>query len=155
MKQLEITTNKRLLIVEYADEREAEIDFQTHQAFPESDKKALCKGIELAEDVISQYVENFLEKMDNPAVYRKYDATEKDFEEDHWSHCADDAVHSFISAINASGYYWGENPVKRPIKDDSECAKWQIKAFEKKQKEWQESESRTFTPEKCIIFEIL
>ncbi|WP_077417899.1 hypothetical protein [Chryseobacterium sp. JV274] len=165
MKQLELTTNKRLLIVEYETVHEMEVEYSLYKGLPEADKEVLCKGSEITEDIISPYVENYLENMDSLAVYRKYDATEKDFEEDHWSHCADDAVDSFVSAVRASGYHWGDNPVKKPVKDNygyheninvlDTPPEWDEECYYEDLDKWQKAESRTFNPEKCIICEIL
>ncbi len=63
---------------------------------------------------------------------------------------------AFVKEIENAGFYWGVNPLEKNVdslvEDNSAigCAKYR-KAFN----EWQEAESRTFNPEKTLIYEIL
>ncbi|KAA2223023.1 hypothetical protein [Chryseobacterium sediminis] len=164
MKQLEITTNKRLLIVEFEDEREAEIDLQTHIAFPESDKTAICLGSDFDEEIAKEYIINILAEH-KLEMYEIHNATDEDFKNDHWAGVTSNALESFISFIESKGWHWGSNPIEKPHSvsyyyrenygNNEFELKWDYLKFEKDQNEWKESESRTFNPSKCIIFEIL
>ncbi|MDR4892256.1 MULTISPECIES: hypothetical protein [unclassified Chryseobacterium] len=139
MKQLQLELNKRLLIVEMTGEFDTvDVFFWNNQPV-----EKICEGSELTENVAKKFVRF----VGGPwSAYVDYN------NEKNW---ISSALESFISAIESKGYHWGENPVKRPIEDSSKQAKWQIKAFKEQEKEWWESESRTFNPSKCIIFEIL
>ncbi|WP_312394791.1 hypothetical protein [Chryseobacterium sp.] len=144
MKQLQLDLKKRLLIVEFPN-NECEFggllnkrnlyfftDKMTSDDYPacfplQNDCEFICKGSELTEKIADDLVHGIKDKT---------------------------ALESFISAIEANGYYWGENPIPRPIEDRTHHAKWQIKAFKQKLKNYKESESKTFNPEKTLIFEI-
>lgn len=165
MKQLEIKTNKRLLIVELHEESEYEIKkegiviklFGKYQTdIIKGDFRFICKGPDLTEDIAKGFIEF------------KWMPTwgAKDYvnENNHFT----SALESFISAIESKGYHWGENPVKEPRMSDygwyasghpEEDSGWMYEDGEDKYYEslklFEESESRTFNPSKCIIFEIL
>ena len=69
MKQLEITTNKRLLIVEYETEAELAIDYALMKTFnnPKVMKfglvlKPICKGTDFTEEVAEARLEMFKSK---------------------------------------------------------------------------------------------
>ncbi len=155
MKQLELQLKKRLLIVEYQDKREAEMDLQTHKAFPEYDKTVICLGREFDEEIAKDYVFNILHEH-GLEMFEKHNATEKEIQIDHWSGVTDNAFESFISAIEAKGYFWGENPVKKPKTieyNDFDYLGMEI--HDRNMKAFRDAESRTFNPEKTLIFEIL
>lgn len=76
------------------------------------------------------------------------------------------ALDSFISAIEALGFHWKDNPEgEKPNKEDyifedhPELAgnpkEYNEMAYLVDIGEWQESESKTFHPEQVILFEIL
>lgn len=140
MKQIELELKKRLLIVKG--------DFMAyHNGRP---LKLLCKGSELTEEIANTYVSdhNFYDE-NRGRSYHGY----KDYK--HNDYALQSALESFISAIEAKGYYWVMNPNERPIEDRTHYAKWQINAFKQKLKQFEEAESKTFNPEKTLIFEIL
>lgn len=150
MKQIELSLKERLLIVEYEDEKEC--IFKVYREYGTLNAQALCKGSELTEQVAKELVNNFLEEMGHEA-FEHYNVTENDLEENHWVGVAESALQSFISSIEAQGYYWGENPVRKP--DMSPKSKKDIWEDAYQFERWQEAESRTFNPEKSIIFKIL
>ncbi|WP_288435328.1 hypothetical protein [uncultured Chryseobacterium sp.] len=165
MKQLQLDLNKRLLIVEYETEAECAVEWALMHAFKNPNivkhghkVNPICGGSELTEDIaedISDYTNLF-----NKKCFADYKC-------DRYS-LSTSAMQSFISAIEAAGYHWGENPVKEPRMSDygwyasghaEEDSGWMYEEGEDKYYEslklFEESESRTFNPEKCIIFEIL
>lgn len=154
MKQLEITTNKRLLIVEgVPDEikpitgREYLVTEDTKHLFylPVGTFKYLCKGDDLSK--VADSLSILIQENSHLSYY--VDHTNK-------SGCGyyTNAMQSFISAIESKNYHWGENPVSLEREKiyrnmgDTFKADGILKA-------WREAESRTFNPSKCIIFEIL
>lgn len=146
MKTLELNLNKRLLIVE------AESNFTA-----DGNLKFICKGSELTEEIAKGLVESKVEhtRMFSQIVYKRYKQNISELD----TYVFTKPLESFISAIEAQGYYWGENPIEEPhnsglahlypsgdfLMDKSlEIAKL-----------WQEYESKTFNPKKSLIFEIL
>ncbi|MCC3214969.1 hypothetical protein LIV57_06765 [Chryseobacterium sp. X308] len=137
MKQLEITTNKRLLIVEFDDMDHLEnvlscnkqgIRFCTDNDEP---TKLICKGSDLTEDI----AKGFQHKNMGIAHNGEYLS----------------AIEEFKFHISNNGYHWGDNPVKKPNKNEFH----KTEDFLEKEDEYNDYESRTLNPEKCIIFEIL
>lgn len=122
MKQLELNLQKRLLIVEGASEI---VVGQYELDVNGRDIELICKGSELTEEIAENFVEGMMD-----SYY----------------------IDNFISAIEAQGYYWGENPIEEPIMHQLLGADDNPNSEEK---EWQEAESKTFNPEKTLIFEIL
>lgn len=169
MKQLEITTNKRLLIVEYETEAESAIEWALMHAFKNPNivnhghkVKPICNGSDLTEDVAIEYVHHWFNEMTDELFCRDYNSKIIDNLD------ADSALQSFISAIQSKNYHWGENPVKEPRMSDygwyasghpEEDSGWMYEEGEDKYYEslklFEESESRAFNPSKCIIFEII
>lgn len=148
MKQLEIKTNKRLLIVEFDDMDHLEnvlscnkqgIRFCTDNDEP---TKFISKGSDLTEDIAKGFTHSMNFGTDeNPDI--GYHHAIKD---NYW---CESAIESFISAIQSKNYHWGENPVKF---NENEI-NWE-KGY-KNRIDWERAESRTFNPSKCIIVEIV
>ena len=143
MKTLELTTNKRLLIVEYATEKEAITNALLYSdancnliKLEERSVKFICKGPGLTEDIAMGLV-----GLHEDGYYKDYKNDNNFFTL---------PSRSFISAIESKGWYWGENPLKQDGTDGEAYVLDDIM-----HKEWQEAESRTFNPEKCIIVEIV
>lgn len=143
MKQVELNLHKRLLIVEFEDMDHLENVISCGKQgirFCSDDKKLvglICKGSELTEEVAEDLVDIF-----DLSYYVHYNGHNR-------RSYKLTALDSFISAIEAQGYYWGENPV---IFDDNEIdfnKRYEIRI------NWEKAESRTFNPEKTLIFEIL
>jgi len=143
MKQLEITTNKRLLIVEYPS-----IDFangiEKISEFQEK-YKLICKGSDLTDDIAKGLVEEIY----HPSIsfYKDYNSENPN---EIGSHCE---IKSFISAIESKNYYWGENPYEKEL--DSCNAYTDMFTIAKRARKYEEAKDRTFNPSKCIIFEIV
>ncbi|WP_137905521.1 hypothetical protein [Chryseobacterium sp. 2VB] len=149
MKQLEIKTNKRLLIVEYDTEAECAIEWALMHAFNNPNivnhghkVKPICGGSELTEEILRSLIKNEISEF---LVSWNWDYVSKEPLNDDFF----PPMQSFISSIEASGYHWGENPVK--FKENE--MNWEKR--HKNRIEWERAESRTFNPSKCIIFEIL
>lgn len=152
MKQLELELQERLLIVEAEKEKFIwelpllkNIDYSI---------ELICKGDELTEELAEGLVENYLKYMNTTPVYRNYSVTEKDLKKDNWAHCAETALESFISAIEAKEYYWGENPLEKPAKNDLNGSFFTMQTNFHKEKAYDEAESRTFNPSRTLIFKI-
>lgn len=139
MKQLEITTNKRLLIVE------TEADYFGYKDYR---LKFICKGPELTEDTAKGLVD-----LHETGYYKDYLNDNNFFTL---------PSKSFISAIESKGYHWGDNPVKYPDKNNPKYYDepfdgngFYQEIYSSDIVDWKKTESRTFNPEKCIICEIL
>lgn len=153
MKQLQLDLKERLLIVEYNEKIEIESVLEVNTDFEKGvlkekkfiavpgNLKFICKGPDLTEDIAKGFIDCIDEKF-----YTNYKS-------DKWRYTA---LASFISAIESKGYHWGENPHEKEVDSLAEdnsangCDKYR-KAFH----EWQEAESRTFNPSKCLIFKLL
>lgn len=142
MKQIELNLQKRLLIVE-GDRIEQLSAIGTIYA---EYGKIICKGSELTEDVAKGFVGNMIENSEIYFLYRNYKPHDKSF--------LDTALESFKSAIEAQGYYWGENPVsldrEKVYRDmgDEFKADGILRA-------WRQAELKMFHPEKTLIFKIV
>lgn len=165
MKQIELELKKRLLIVElpekcefagikiadkvnptiyYWNERMTKDDYPI--AFPLQRKaKFICKGSELTEEIAMELVMEMYSSNEERMMYRDYRSKYDD-------EVVYDALESFISSIEAQGYCWGENPVKR---DNIQTDDGTILNIKYNSKEWQEAELKTFNLSKTLIFEIL
>lgn len=136
------------LIVE-GDEKEAN-EFFMMDSIKAGVYRIICRGDELTEDIAYEMVDGFDlgyfvdYNHPNPRAYKLT------------------ALESFISAIEATGYHWGENPVKYPDKNNPKYYDapfngdgFYQEIYSSDIVDWKNSESRTFNPSKCIIFEIL
>lgn len=139
MKSLELELEERLLIVEFDNQQHLDNVISCHNKGIKfmSDKeeltKFICKGSELTEVIAKEYVEEI--KGTFIPEWKNYNTQEPIFE----------ALGSFISAIEAKGWYW-----KNPLGDYSQALKRHIVSGS-----WQEAEEKTFHPEKCLIFKII
>ena len=156
MKQIELELQKKILIVErqlYTGETPTTINIGLNRW----DLDFICKGSELTEEVAFQLVKENSKHGTNTS-FTNYKGGKSFF----W------AKESFISAIEAKGYYWSENPIEQPFVEkygwytansQEEESGWMYEEGEDKYyealKEWQEAESKTFNPAKTLIFEIL
>lgn len=166
MKQIELNLQKRLLIVElsrrmeyllHKDELHFLLDGILLHEIKYGKFELICKGFELTEEIASTYVENFCANMNIPA-YRNYAVKPEDLEDDHWAHVANDALESFISAIEVNNMFWGNNNIPYPSIYDprSKTGRYEIgEELNKAELEYKKAESKTFNPEKTLIFEIL
>ncbi|MGH1520556.1 hypothetical protein [Chryseobacterium sp. JK1] len=133
MKTLELTTNKRLLIVEMTGELET-TDLYGWNLQP---VKKICKGSELTEEIASKFVldHEFYDKNMGRSYHGYKDYKENDY-------VLQSAFESFISAIESKGWYWDKNDLTDSI-------------LPPEIDEWKDAQSKTLNPSKCIIFEIL
>lgn len=153
MKNLELSLNKRLLIVEYNEKIEVESILDVNEDFDigqikgkrfiavTGNSKFLCKGSELNEEIAVDLVNIF-----DLSYFVDYNG--------HSPRCyVDTAIESFISAIESKGWYWGQNPEgkSRPSFNDYSS----LISYQGDCSDWDKAESRAFTPEKCLIFEIV
>ncbi|MGV2452461.1 UNVERIFIED_CONTAM: hypothetical protein POZ17_19820 [Ralstonia mannitolilytica] len=142
MKQLEIKTNKRLLIVESEnfDDRQLDEKHKITLFHNGNILKFICKGSDLTEDI----AKGFLHQSIHTGLFAHY---VKDIPVN--TYCYKTALESFISAIQSKNYHWGENPVKF---NENEI-NWEKR--HKNRIDWERAELITFNPSKCIIFEIV
>lgn len=136
MKTLELNLNKRLLILESDNETQARI--YGYNKYGVLGIKYICKGPELTEDI----AKGFVCFVGGPwSAYVDYN------NEKNW---ISTALQSFISAIESKGWYWGKHPNSNlPELNVTDFGRWY------NDKSTKEYESKTFNPEKCLIFEIL
>lgn len=139
MKTLELNLQKRLLIVE-GDM----LDFKLNDKRWLNDKiKFICKGSELTEEIAKGLIVEHYHYEGGGEMYTNHKRWTNHIE------CFHSAKPSFISAIEAQGYYWGENPIDFD-NDENDLGK-----RHKMRVDWERAESKTFNPEKTLIFEIL
>ncbi|MGK6342890.1 hypothetical protein ACMGDK_11660 [Chryseobacterium sp. DT-3] len=126
MKHLELQLQKRLLIVEAGSKGIVNAWVFNNYGL-KSMMNSVCKGPEFNEKIARLYIEP-TNRIYSPKGWEFWfrDFTDK-------ASYKTSAIESFISAIEAQGYYWGEN----------------------QEKEHLEAESRTFHLDKTLIFEIL
>ncbi|WP_288373976.1 hypothetical protein [uncultured Chryseobacterium sp.] len=161
MKNLQLDLNKRLLIVEAISNGIADAWVFNSYGL-KTMLNSVCEGSEFTEEKARLYLTP-TNRIYSPKGWELWFSDFIDGTKHKTS-----ALESFISAIEAAGYYWGENPVKEPRMSDygwyasghpEEDSGWMYEEGEDKYYEslklFEESESRTFNPEKCIIFEIL
>ena len=146
MKQLELNLKKRLLIVEVP--RLADYEFINKDSkylrigdeeiklnIPTLSKlEIVCKGSELTEEIAEKII-LFNEKT---GLYDGYYSP----------------LVAFFSAIESKDYYWSKNPLGDEPEDISYLGNFTL-MMRKKHQAWKEAESKTFNPEKTLIFEIL
>lgn len=156
MKSVELDLNKRLLIVDSGNFDDTQLD-EKHKItlFHNGNVlKFICKGPDLTEDISKELVD-----LHETGYYKDYLNDNNFFTL---------PSKSFISAIQSKNYHWGENPVEKPTQEKygwySSCSHeeesdWMYEGGEEKYYEalekYELAESRTFNPEKCLIFEIL
>jgi len=159
MKQLELQLKEKLLIVEVPEHADMDCPFEilpnkgfkylvfsqckgniiSRFKMPDGDWKFICKGSELTEEIadnlvemgdkepindrfISGFKDYYTEKLDGTVIYSELTS-----------------IQSFISAIEAQGWFWVKNDLTDSIlAPDID--------------EWQEAESKTFELEKTLIF---
>ncbi|MGG7470786.1 hypothetical protein [Chryseobacterium arthrosphaerae] len=146
MKQLEIKTNKRLLIVELPDDQEArykedviyKIDEEQskYSLLPKGEFILICKGSELTEEILWKDKNEF---EDFSILWIESNGT-----------ALTHRLEAFISAIESKGYHW-ENPLGVSTEEIRQRHGDASDMFN----EWLEYEKKTFNPSICLIFEIL
>lgn len=149
MKQLELNLQKRLLIVEtdnimVVGQYEAEVNGRHIEL--------ICKCSELTEDMLSNIVIGGYCSTNGKYLYKNYNSLYDD-------ECFNYALESFISAIEAQGYYWGENPIIKPSEYElwakyGDFTQYGVKLTQQC-RPYFEAESKTFSPSKTLIFKII
>ena len=153
MKTLEIKLKKYVLIVEiprladyeFIDKEckylkvgneEIKLNASTLDKF-----EFLCKGSELTEEIASELVEeHYMSGVRSYEIYNDYR-----YNDARW---LDNALESFISAVESKEKFWLENPIEKP-KDYELWAKYGDftqygKILTEKCLKWQEAEAKTF-----------
>lgn len=146
MKALTLELKKKILIREYKDIDECRMIKSLRGLMPSNGQKLLCKGSELTEDMLFNIVIGGYCSTNGKCLYKSYNSFYDD-------ECFNYALESFISVIEAQGYYWGENPILNPAETNFYMPS--INESIKLKKRYNEAESKTFNPEKTLIFEIL
>ncbi|MGK6342811.1 hypothetical protein ACMGDK_11265 [Chryseobacterium sp. DT-3] len=161
MKQLELELQKKLLIVEFEDTEHLEsviscnnigIRFMSDNEDP---AKIICKGSEFTEEVAKERIHQSI----HTGLFAYYvEGIPVNV------YCYKTALESFISAIEAKGYYWGKHNVKSPIIENygyhdninilDTPPEWDEQCYFEDLDLWQDAESRTFHLDKTLIFEI-
>ena len=154
MKTLELKLKKDVLIVEIprlADyefinreckylkigNKEIKLNASTLDKF-----EVICKGSELTEEIASELVEeHYMSGIRSYEIYNDYR-----YNDARW---LDNALDSFISAVESKGFYWLENPIRKSYYNmykgiygyEPNVQNLQrVKDIEK----WQEAEGKTF-----------
>jgi len=97
----------------------------------------LCKGSELTEEIASELVEeHYMSGVRSYEIYNDYR-----YNDARW---LDNALESFISAVESKGFHLLENPIEKPINRDEFYRSEKVDSFEILLKEWQEAEEKTF-----------
>jgi len=167
MKSLEITTNKKLLIVEAETDCEPKegvkyyVTEDTEHLFilPKGLFKFICRGSNLTEEI----ADGFVDKGKNSygeIVYANH------YEDIGAFMGYEEALPSLISMIESLGWYWNNPLGSEPLMDEDKY-KSEREFIDNNPSEfvfgdhyadwsmWKEAESLTFHPEKCLIFEIV
>ena len=93
--------------------------------------KFLCKGSELTEEIASELVEeHYMSGVRSYEIYNDYR-----YNDSRW---LDNAIDSFISAVESKGFYWLRNPIDKPNKYLQRCMSFenlsnQFKLFDEKE----------------------
>ena len=123
MKTLELKLKKDVLIVDLED---------NEAGFIKGDFDFLCDGSELTEEIASELVEeHYMNGVRSYEIYNDYR-----YNDARW---LDNALDSFISAVESKGFYWLENPIEIIERgEDTEHNRVL------NQNKWQEAEEKTF-----------
>ena len=93
--------------------------------------KFFCKGSELTEEIASELVEDhYMSGVRSYEIYNDYR-----YNDARW---LDNALDSFISAVENKGFYWLKNPIDEPNKYVQKCMSFenlsnQFKLFDEKE----------------------
>ena len=149
MKTLELKLKKDVLIVEIprlADyefinreckylkigNEEIKLNASTLDKF-----EVLCKGSELTEEIASELVEeHYMNGIRSYEIYNDYK-----YNDSRW---LDNALDSFISAVESKEKFWLENPIEKPVNRDEYYKSEKVDSFEILLQQWQEAEEKTF-----------
>lgn len=126
---------------------------ETDEKFRMSGKfDLICGGSELSEETLIPFLDYFVHEDDAIVENQTFNANVyKDYRDNGY---LDDALDSFISAIEANQMFWN-NPLQSTKPTDDLTFYDSKEEREITIKKWQEAESCTFNPKQCLIFEIL
>ena len=122
MKTLELKLKKDVLIVDLENES---------AGFINGDYEFLCDGSELTEEIASELVEeHYMSGVRSYEIYNDYR-----YNDARW---LDNAIDSFISAVESKEKFWLENPIDEPNKYVQKCMSFenlsnQLKLFDEKE----------------------
>ena len=132
MKTLELKLKKDVLIVDAEGlEITQALIFNKFGNYNLSCYDFLCKGSELTEEIASELVEeHYMSGVRSYEIYNDYR-----YNDARW---LDNALDSFISAIESKGFYWLKNPIDEPNKYVQKCMSFenlsnQFKLFDEKE----------------------
>ncbi|MEA1848975.1 hypothetical protein U9K52_08645 [Chryseobacterium sp. MHB01] len=86
--------------------------------------------------------------------YISYNEIENKMDEHGFNDACPSALESFISSVEAKGYYWAENPFGKEEPEIIEGLGVGTIDLLVENENWKQAESRTFNPGKTLIFEI-
>ena len=115
MKTLELKLKKKVYIVDTTAPIEA-IEIENYEF--------LCKGSELTEEIVSEFMSDF-DAFNEFTLNYEY-------------------LINFIYMIANKGFHWLENPIEKPINRDEFYKSEKVDSFEILLKEWKEAEEKTF-----------
>ena len=97
----------------------------------------ICKGSELTEEIASELAEeHYMNGIRSYEIYNDYR-----YNDSRW---LDNAIESFISAVESKEKFWLENPIEKPINRDEYYKSEKVDSFEILLQQWQEAEEKTF-----------
>ena len=144
MKTLELDLKKKMLIVDendfdYYELSENGIYFKLEKGdryYLGWKFEFLCKGSELTEEIASELVEeHYMSGVRSYEIYNDYR-----YNDVRW---LDNALESFISAVESKGFHWLENPIgNKPMSYNLPLYKIGNRCD--KLKKWKEAEEKTF-----------
>ena len=127
MKILELQLKKDVLIVQ-PDERG---NINSWIALHSKKWNFICLGLELTEEIASELVEeHYMNGIRSYEIYKDYR-----YNDSRW---LDNAIDSFISAVESKCFYWLRNPIDKPNKYLQRCMSFenlsnQFKLFDEKE----------------------
>ena len=141
MKTLELGLKKKVLIVDLPIDAK-NVYMSGNSIIYNSDKSCIvkpindnyefiCKGSELTEEIASELVEeHYMNGIRSYEIYNDYK-----YNDSRW---LDNALDSFISAVENKGFYWLKNPIDEPNKYVQKCMSFenlsnQFKLFDEKE----------------------
>lgn len=147
MKKLKLDLKKKVLIIDgnncaYISDTSLVILGGVIYNIPE-DYEFLCKGSDLTEEIASELVNETLMYEKHKVKCSRYRSYREGFV------AFDNAIESFISAVESKGFYWLENPIKKSYYNlhkgiyEYEPTMQNLQRVKDIEK-WQEAEEKTF-----------
>ena len=133
MKTLELELKKKVLIVDAEGlEITQALIFNKFGNYNLSYYDYICKGSELTEEIASELVNETIMYEKHKVKCYRYRSYKEGFVG------FDNAIESFISAVESKGFYWLKNPIDEPNKYVQKCMSFenlsnQFKLFDEKE----------------------